>query len=206
MKKITVLLALIICVTVGSVYAAWTYTNPAADITDQLHKTLITIDAATEEGAAGTYAIDTNITAISIDQAGANSNGDDFHKAMLNYTTSDGQAPYVKFTLTLKNNTGSDIFNTLTSTYKIGIEDVAGQYNGQDIFIDKIAGEKVIEWAPGEEVDTYVCTVELDDEIALNDFVLASKGEHTAFTAALGNPVLAVKISDGIVPSEVPAE
>ena len=113
MKKITVLLALIICVTVGSVYAAWIYTNPAADITDQLHKTLITISAATEEGAAGVYEIETNITAISIEQAGANA-GVDYHKAMLEYTTSDGDAPYVKFILKLKENTGADIFNTLT--------------------------------------------------------------------------------------------
>jgi hypothetical protein len=65
---------------------------------------------------------------------------------MLNYTTSDGEAPYIKFTLKLKENTGSDIFNTLVSTYSIGVLDVATQYAGQDIFVDHKAGNTEIVW------------------------------------------------------------
>ena len=201
MKKLSLLIALVLCLTVGGVYAAWIYTNPAADITDQKFEQLITISTATEEGAAGVYAIETNITAMTIDQKGTNNEGLDYHTAMLNYTTSDGQAPYIKFTLNLKENTGSDIFDTLTSTYSISVLDVADQYDSKDIFIDHKTGDTEIVWEYDAATDTYSYTItDLSTEITLNDFVLASKAEHTAFSAALGRPVLEVKISDGIVP------
>lgn len=78
MKKLSVLIALVLCVTIGGVYAAWTYTNPTADLTDRHFEQLITISAAIEEGAAGEYAIETNITGMSIDQTGTNSEDIDF--------------------------------------------------------------------------------------------------------------------------------
>lgn len=202
MKKLSVLIALVLCVTIGGVYAAWTYTNPDADITDRHFEQLITISAATEEGAAGAYAIETNITGMSIDQTGTNSNGDDFHKAVLNYTTSDGETPYIRFTLKLKENTGSDIFNTLTSKYSIAVVDVVSQYDSKDIFVDKKAGDTVIDWQYDSANDIYYYQITgMDAEIALNEFTLSSKPEHTAFTAALGRPVLEVKITDGTAPA-----
>ena len=212
MKKLSLLIAMVLCVTIGGVYAAWTYTNPAADITDQRIGQLITISTATEQGAAGTYAIETNVTGMSIEQLGTNDDGKDFHTAVLEYTTKDGAAPYVKFTLKLQENTGSDIFdesnpNKLVSTYSISVVDVASTYNDpnddsqdpKDIFLDE-KGETVIVWEYDSANDIYHFTVQLENEIALNNFVLASKGEHTLFTKALGSPVLEVKLSDGITP------
>ena len=202
MKKLSVLIALVLCVTIGGVYAAWTYTNPDADITDRHFDQLITISAAIEEGAAGEYAIETNITGMSIDQKGTNSESVDFHKAVLNYTTSDDQTPYIRFTLKLKENTGNDIFNTLESTYSVDVVDVVSQYDSKDIFIDSKAGETVINWSYDSANDIYY--YEIDDmstEITLNDITLLSKSAHTAFSAALGRAVLEVKISDGIVPT-----
>ncbi|MBR5192265.1 MAG: hypothetical protein IKW33_02505 [Clostridia bacterium] len=200
---------MVLCVTIGGVYAAWTYTNPAADITDQRIEQLITISTATEQGAAGTYAIETNVTGMSIEQLGTNDQDKDFHTAALEYTTNDDAAPYVKFTLKLQENTGSDIFNTLTSKYSIEVVDVASAYDNpndnpdegpKDIFVDIKTGETVITWEYDSVNDIYHFTVQLENEIALNDFVLASKPEHTAFTTALGRPVLEVKITDGTTP------
>ena len=204
MRKLSLLIAMILCVTIGGVYAAWTYTNPAKDLTDERIEQLITISTATEEGAAGTYAIETNVTGMSIEQLGTNNEGKDFHTAVLEYTTKDGAAPYVKFTLKLKENTGSDIFDTLKSYYTVTVEDVATQYNGQNIFVDKVVPEEEkgteIAWEYDSANDIYYFTVQLENEIALNNFVLASKGEHTAFKNALGRPVLEVKLSDGQLP------
>lgn len=200
MKKLSLLIALILCVTIGGVYAAWTYTNPAADITDERIEQLITISTATEQGAAGTYDIETNVTGMSIEQLGTNNDGKDFHTAVLEYTTNDNEAPYVKFTLKLQENTGSDIFNTLKSKYSIEVVDVADTYGGQNIFADAVSGETEIAWEYDSANDIYHFTVQLEDEISINNFVLASKTEHTAFTTALGRPVLEVKITDGITP------
>ena len=201
MKKISLLIAMILCVTIGGVYAAWTYTNPSADITDINHEQLITIDAAKQEGAAGTYNIETNVTKMSIDQYGSNDGVHDFHKAMLNYATDDGEEAYVKFTLKLKENTGSDIFDTLVSKYSVAIVDVGGQYKGSDILVDLISGETEIEWEHDEVNDIYWYQVKLVDEVAINDFVLANKTEHTNFVNALARPVLVVNINDGIAAS-----
>ncbi len=202
MKKLSVLIAMILCVTIGGVYAAWTYTNPSADITDEKLEQLITISTATEEGAAGVYNVETNVTAMSIEQAGAEgvAAGEDFHLAKLQYTTADGQAPYIKFTLKLAENTGSDIFDTLKTTYTITVEDVATQYGGQDIFVDLKAGNTEIVWEYDDAEDVYYYEVLLENEIAINQFILASKPEHTAFVAALGRPVLEVHVSDGTTP------
>lgn len=201
MKKLSVLIALVLCVTIGGVYAAWTYTNPDADITDRHFNQLITISAATEEGAAGTYEIDTNITGMSIDQTGTNSNGVDFHKAVLNYTTRDSETPYIRFTLKLKENTGSDIFTTLESKYTVDVVD-ANLYQGNPIFNDSKVGETVIDWEYDSVNDIYYYEIsDMSTEITLNDIILPSKPDHTAFSAALGRAVLEVKISDGIVPT-----
>ena len=204
MRKLSLLIAMILCVTIGGVYAAWTYTNPAKDLTDERIEQLITISTATEEGAAGTYAIETNVTGMSIEQLGTNDQGKDFHTAVLEYTTKDDAAPFVKFTLKLQENTGSDIFDDSKSYYTVTVEDVATQYNGQNIFVDKVVPEEEkgteIAWEYDSANDIYYFTVQLENEIALNNFVLASKGEHTAFKNALGRPVLEVKLSDGQLP------
>ena len=198
MKKLSALIAMILCLTIGGVYAAWTYTNPNADITDKRFEQLVTISTATEAGAAGEYDIVTNITGISIEQLGTNDQGKDFHTAVLNYVTNDDQAPFIKFTLKLKENTGSDIFDTLESTYTIEVVDVGSQYGGKDIFLDHNPNETEINWTYDSANDIYYYELtDLATEITLNDFVLASKAEHTLFTAALARPVFEVKLSDG---------
>ena len=210
MKKLSVLIAMILCVTIGGVYAAWTYTNPDADITDERFEQLITISTAKEEGAAGVYNIETNITGMSIEQLGTNAEGKDFHTAVLQYATSDSATPYVRFTLKLQENTGDDIFTTLTSTYSIDIVDLVnplfdndGDSNTADenIFIDHKSGTTEIAWQYDSANDIYYFEIDnINSEITLNDIVLASKARHTAFSNALGRAVLEIKISDGIVP------
>lgn len=198
MKKLSALIAMVLCLTIGGVYAAWTYTNPDADITDEKFEQLVIIPSATAAGAAGEYEIITNITGMTIDQLGTNDQDKDFHTAVLNYTTKDGEAPYIKFTLKLRENTGSDIFDTLESTYEITVVG-ASEYKTKSIFVDKVAGTTVIDWDYDDINDIYYYEItDLSTEIVLNDFVLASKSEHTLFTTALGRAVLEVKLSDGV--------
>lgn len=198
MKKLSALIAMVLCLTIGGVYAAWTYTNPNADITDEKFEQLITISTATEIGAAGVYDIETNITGMTIDQLGTNDQGKDFHTAVLNYVLSEGDTPYIRFTLKLQENTGSDIFSTLESTYDIAVIG-ASEYDTKSIFVDQKSGPQVINWEYDSVNDIYYYEItNLATEIVLNDFVLSSKAQHTIFTTALGRAVLEVKLSDGI--------
>ena len=87
--------------------------------------------------------------------------------------------------------------------------DVNSQYkdaneNTVDIFNDLVVGTTTIADGAGgdwELVDAenriFSYTIYLDQEIALNNFVLKSKQEHTDFGVALGNPLLRIDVSDG---------
>jgi len=66
MKKLTLLVALILCVTIGGVYAAWTYTgNTMGTASRSLSHGMAT---ATTEGNVGLYKIEHNDIDIKIDQ------------------------------------------------------------------------------------------------------------------------------------------
>ena len=206
MRKLSALIAMILCVSIGGVYAAWTYTNSAKDIADVYEAYTITLTTATEEGAHGTYSIDTNITKITIDQNGTTVPEDDFHKAVLNVATSDNGRAYIKITLDLAPNApkDEDVFAAFDTTYDLRVIDVNSQYAGSNIFNDLVPGTKTIaDGADGdwELVDAtnriFSYTIYLDQEIALNNFVLKSKQEHTNFGTALGNPLLRIDVSDG---------
>ena len=212
MKKLSMLIAMILCVTIGGVYAAWTYTNPQADITDKGLDTVIgvVLPSAEQSGAIGDFNVSTNLISMSIDQYGKNEAGIDFHKAVLNYNTSDGQAPYIEFTLTLVENADEEFLKTFQATYSIDIEDVAsvdGTYKGTKIFTDLKPGATAIghstsdedfRWVYDSERGLYACRVDVTKEFSLGDIILPSKSEHTAFSLALGTPTLKVLISDGI--------
>lgn len=207
MRKLSALIAMILCVSIGGVYAAWTYTNSAKDIADVYEAYTVTLSTATEEGAHGVYNIDTNITKITIDQNGTNVPTDDFHKAVLNIATSDDQRAYIKITLDLAPNApkDEDVFAAFDTTYNLRVVDVNSQYkdaNGNmvDIFAD-IKGTVTIAdsaWTvENAENRIFSYTIYLDQEIALNNFILKSKQEHTDFGVALGNPLLRIDVSDG---------
>ena len=194
---------MILCVSIGGVYAAWTYTNSAKDIADVYEAYTVTLSTATEEGAHGVYNIDTNITKITIDQNGTNVPTDDFHKAVMNIATSDDQRAYIKITLDLAPNAPKDevVFAAFDTTYDLKVIDVHGQYAGSDIFNDLVPGATTIAdgaWTvENAENRIFSYTIYLDEEIALNNFVLKSKQEHTNFGVALGNPLLRIDVSDG---------
>ena len=201
MKKLSALIAMVLCLTIGGVYAAWTYTNSAKDVADVYEAYTVTLSTATEEGAHGEYGIESNISKLTIDQNGTEDPSKDYHKAVLNIVTTDGEAPYIKITLDLAEKAPSDdvVFATLVSTYDLRFVDVGGNYLGNPIFNDKKAGTTEINWVVEDATNrifSYTIT-DFASEFELNDFVLKSKTEHTAFGAALGNPTLRIDVSDG---------
>ena len=205
------MIAMILCVTIGGVYAAWIYASPSQDIADVSATKAIGMSTAIETGAAGEYGINTNLLAtgmasgISVEQAGVNTNGYDYHKPLIEYTVEGDEDAYIMFTLKLAENAPADIMTTLKSYYKISVIDVNSQYEGQDIFKDMVvpADDKGTEsvWEYNREDDIYECKIYLKNEIDINDFILDTKVKHTNFFNALGGAMLKVEISDGQVPA-----
>ena len=201
MKKLSALIAMVLCLTIGGVYAAWTYTNNSADVTDVYKTYTVTLTSATASGAIGEYSVESNITGISIEQNGEADPTQDFHKAVLEFHTSDDAAPYIKIKIDLRADAEDTALQNLTTTYKIAIVDVVGQYDSKDIFIDKNTGTTTIDNWTEEDANAGIYSYTITDfaaEFVLNDFVLGTKTEHTLFGQALGTPLLRIDVSDGI--------
>ncbi len=204
MKKLTLLLALMLVVTIGGVYATWSYAG-TNDIADSYAETKVTITDAVLTGANGTYAIESNLV-LSVDQK------NDDHEAELIFASNNNEAIYLKVTFTPSNSASQDIKNkavpselyfgtTTDMTYKM---DNDGNYaeNGTATKILKFANESDnklgITWTKDGDIFTYTMDeAALKTQIQLNkNFVLDIKGEHTAFREALSGNIIA-HVTDG---------
>ncbi|MBQ7788359.1 MAG: hypothetical protein IJ398_01750 [Clostridia bacterium] len=209
MKKLSVLIALMLILTVGGVYATWSYAG-TNDIADAFAEAKVTIEDVELIGANGTYKIESNLV-LSIDQANED------HEAKLVFSSNDGQEIFLKVTFTPATNAPQSIKDnaiptelyfgtTTTMQYKI---DAEGNYSETgtptDIFTFSNPSDGVfspnVTW--NEETNgTFTYTLsqaQLETMITLSrTFVLDIKAEHDAFRECLTGNIVA-RVTDGIV-------
>ncbi len=214
MKKLSVLIALLLCVTITGVYAAWTYagTNDIADVYTEAKVTIADVELS---GANGTYHITSNLV-LTVDQKNED------HHAELVFGSNNDQPIYLKVTFVPAANAPQDVKENAVLTeiyYGVTTEmaykmDAEGNYdeNGtaKDIFVFSNVKNGIrdneITW--NKEADgTFSYTMnlaQLQEAIKLNDndgaepFVLDTKAEHTAFGAALAGNII-IRVTDGTV-------
>ena len=92
MKKLSVLITIMLCVTIGGVYATQTYAG-TNDIADAYAEAKVTITDAELTGANGTYKIESNLV-LTVDQANKN------HEAKLVFAANDGKPITLKYIFT----------------------------------------------------------------------------------------------------------
>ena len=118
MKKLSILIAMILCATIGGVYAAWNYAGTSTDIGLQINQT-VQLEQSSQNGAAGTYTLSHNITAINIapdDQSTKNA-------TIVASYTQGSSAPIFELTFKPATNAGNVIeTNALTSYVYFGTE------------------------------------------------------------------------------------
>lgn len=209
MKKLSVLIALMLVVTISGVYAAWSYAG-TNDIADVYTEAKVTIADVTLSGANGAYTISSNLV-LSVDQANED------HEAKLVFGSNNDQPIFLKVTFTPASNASQDIKENAVPTelyygvttpmqYKI---DGDGNYSETgtptDIFTFANPSDRVlnntITWT--KEADgTFTYTMDetaLKGQIALSEtFVLDTKAEHDAFGTALAGNII-VRVTDGTV-------
>lgn len=207
MKKLSLLLALMVLVTVTGVYATWSYAG-TDDIADAYAESKITITDAVLSGSNGQYIVESNLV-LSIDQK------NDDHEAELVFAANDGQPIYLKVTFIPATFADQDIkdhavpselyFGTTTDmTYKV---DGEGNYdaNGTAVDILTFGNESDNEFSPNVTWDpqadgSFTYTMDeatLRQQIQLSrTFVLDTKAEHDEFRKALTGNVI-VRITDG---------
>ena len=112
MRKLSFLMALLLCVTVGGVYAVWTYSGNT-DIADRETEAYIRLEDATWDGASGSYTIKTNLK-MTIDDDNGNGEADaedsDKHASLL-FAATDSAPIYLTITFTPSANADPSIKN-----------------------------------------------------------------------------------------------
>ncbi len=219
-KKVTLLAGLLTCVTVGGVYATWTYAgNDTADVSSLVSVQLTSVEF---KGSAGVYTIDSTLS-IHIDQENSSS-----HKAVLKYyqgTTeiTDGDVEVLTIKFTPSSNASDTVKEQgINSWFTFKVSDAMqyqidanGNYdaaNGTltDIFaFDEHTDAKghEITWTPvanedaDNDIDYFKYTMTLNQfktHVFLSrDFILDSIEEYRAFEAALKGKIL-ISVTDGI--------
>lgn len=209
MKKLSVLIALMLCITITGVYAAWSYAG-TDDIADVFAEAKVTIADVELKGANGVYHITSNLV-LTVDQA------NEEHEAKLVFASNNDQPIELKVTFTPAANAPQTIkenavptevyFGTTTAMqYKM---DAAGNYSAtgtpKDIFkFSNVANDELdnlITWTKNDD-GTFTYTMDqaaLEEAIQLTQtFVLDLKTEHDAFREALAGNIV-VRVTDGTV-------
>ena len=209
MKKISLLIALCMLLTIGGVYATWSYVG-STDIIDAFAESKVTIADAVIEGTYGIYKIDSNLV-LTVDQANDN------HEAELVFGSNNEQPVYLTVTFTPSVNAPKAIKdNAIESELYFGVTtsmqykmDADGNYSESgtpvDIFIFKNPGngklDNTFTWTKNDD-GTFTYTLNADalkEQISLSQtFVLDVKAEHDAFRSALVGNIVA-RVTDGTV-------
>lgn len=207
MKKLSVLIAIMLCVTIGGVYATWSYAG-TDDIADAYAEAKVTITDAELTGANGTYKIESNLV-LTVDQA------NEKHEAKLVFSSNNSDAIFLKVTFTPAANAPktikeeavpSELYFTTSTTMEYKMDD-DGNYsesgNPTDIFTftNPSNGNFSANVTWTKQADgTFTYTMDqtaLENAIKLSQtFVLDLKSEHEAFRTAMNGNIVA-HVTDG---------
>lgn len=186
MKKLTLLVALILCVTIGGVYAAWTYTgNTMGTAGRTLSHGMAT---ATTEGNVGLYKITHNDIDLKIDQKAASD-----YDAVLVVTGS------VTVTFTPNPGAPDDIVNNALPTvaYITLTDSATNKYEGSEIY--KVNDIKVdLVWSGPDVNGDFTATItadQIDSMIDINNFNLDTHAKYTAFSELEKKVVITLTIA-----------
>lgn len=202
MKKLSLLIALCMLLTIGGVYATWSYVG-TTDIIDAYSESKVTIADAVSEGTYGIYKVESNLV-LTVDQANDN------HEAELVFESNNGQPVYLKVTFTpnahapqaiKESAVPSELYFGVTTPMQYAVDD----QTTVDIFTFKNAGNGVLDhtftWTKNAD-GTFTYELDADalkEEISLSQtFVLDVKAEHDAFRTALAGNIVA-RVTDGTV-------
>ena len=191
MRRLSVLIAMILCVTIGGVYATWTYTQNPDVADEQIHMTMNLTDVAFS-GSYGTYKIDTSALKMNIDPKVGTT-----HDTALYIT---GQI-VITFT---PNAVAPEIVKekAVDSTFQLTLTNDNWLYEGQKIITLAHNEAEEITWGEPDDmgVFTFVITAEeLAQHISLTEFTLDTKEKYNAFNLALGQGQITITVSDGVV-------
>ena len=190
MRKLSLLIALCTLLTVGGVYATWTYTQNT-DVADEAVNMNLNLTDVAYSGSYGTYKVDTTGFSMLIDPAVGTT-----HDTAL---FMEGQ---IVITFTPNSIAPVEVKEGgVPSTYQFSLANPNWKYLDQDVVTINHAELHDIVWTPnGDGTFSFTLTAEdIKDHFALTAFTLDTKTDYDAYNAVLGTGSIVITVSDGIV-------
>ena len=199
MRKLSLLMALLLCVTVGGVYATWTYYDTTADVFDASAEIKVELADVSSSGASGSYSMSTNL-ALVIDQKNED------HEAELKFISNNGEAIHLTLVFKPSDNASSTIKQNGIPTELFWTTTTEMLYEGTPIFTftnpSNGTFEENVTWTQDTDENGDEILVATYDEatlksmITLNHVKLDEKAKYDAFKACLTGNIVA-NITDG---------
>lgn len=193
MKKLSIFVALILCVTIGGVYAAWIYSGNT--IEPQVEPFVNKMGDKSTVGAAGAY----HFSANSIDFAIEPDDQDSKH------TTLVWGSGTVTITFEAAGDiTDADLTRALNATITIISDNIAnGVYESSQIYTI-VAGKSIqlnqSRWTNTPGTNKWVATIsasELEGFVTVADYHLPTSDEYEAFKLAHGDVKFKLQVTPG---------
>lgn len=201
MKKLSLLIALCMLISIGGVYATWTYVRNS-DVADESVNMAMNLTEVAYSGSNGAFKVDTSTLKLSIDP-----------KSGTTHTTSLVIEGEVKIVFTPATFAPAEVKeNAVRSTFEFKLSNNNWTFDdGHGAGVKEIVtlahqeqGKHEIEWIKQSD-GTFVYVLDattLARHITLNEFVLDTKTLYDSFNAQLANGQIIITVSDGIVPTE----
>ncbi len=195
MKKLSLLISLLLCITIGGVYATWVYSQ-SDDVADVTSAKAITMTEATFTGTYGTFSVDSSQLDMVVDPKPGTA-----HVTSLKITG----VLTIKFT---PNTYAPDDVKAggVPATFTFGLSNEDWNYLGQKIMTVDTNKHDIV-WTNQDGVLVFVLSAEqLANYISLTEITLDTKAEYDAYDTALTQGQITLTISDGKSQSTIPEE
>ena len=192
MKKLSLLIALCMLLTIGGVYATWTYTQNT-DVADEAVNMTLNLADVAYSGSYGTYKVDTTGLNLIIDP-----------KEGTQHVTALYATGNIVVTFTPNSVAPSEIKDGgVPSTYQFSLSNSNWQYDGQNIATVNHAEEHDITWQPnGDGTFSYTITAaDFLEHVSLTEIELDTKSKYNAYNTVLGTGTIVITVSDGTTAS-----
>ena len=191
MKKFSLILILVLCLTVGSVYATWTYTKYTDVMDEAVHKSM-NLGKVESVGSYGAYEVDISGIYFTIDP-----------KAGTTHTTALYVTGEIVITFTPNPVAPQEVKNNgVASTFEFSLGNNNWLYEGQPIIAlthDASEAKHAIAWEKQPD-GTFKCTLDaaaIAGHFELTEFVLDTKVKYDAYNTVLGQGQITITVSDG---------
>jgi hypothetical protein len=213
MKKLSLLIAMILCVTIGGVYASWAYTTDESGVTEKEAFGVITMKTYDKVTSYGDFTISTNfaiqiVPLLEVDEDTTVPSAN--HVAAIKYTNKNGDdiaEEDAKITITFTPNASAEAdikANAIDAWYYL-IDSTADKDATKTMKFDNGSGDvNIFTYATKTKIDwgtpsagVFTATVLAKDVIALSEnFLLDTIEKFEDFQAAVNGNSVMIKVTD----------